>query len=99
MSLQLGGKEHHKVTPHNNPHTRDLLGKTQMPGCLFSEEKQQRTKEEAGFLYRVSWGWGFPGLSEIGVLWPDRGARSEVSGFQAQGLVGFCGLILGFFSL
>ena len=29
VSWQLGAKEYHKVTPHNKPHTRDLLGKTQ----------------------------------------------------------------------
>ena len=27
ISWQLGAKEYHKVTPHNKPHRKDLLGK------------------------------------------------------------------------
>ena len=41
----------HKVTLHNKPHTRYLLGgKTQEGGCLCLDEKQQRTEQEVGFL-------------------------------------------------
>jgi hypothetical protein len=34
-------KEYHKVTLHNKPHTKDLLGEPQEDGCLWLGEKQQ----------------------------------------------------------
>jgi hypothetical protein len=43
-------KEHHNVTLHNKPHTRDLLGEIQEGGCLSLVEKQQETEWEASFL-------------------------------------------------
>jgi hypothetical protein len=45
VSWQSRDKEYHKVTPHNTPHTRDLLGKTQEGG--------KTTEWEAGFRERV----------------------------------------------
>lgn len=47
-------------TTHNKPHTRDLLRKTQEGGYLYSEEKQQKTEQEAGFIY------GFLCIGEVG---------------------------------
>jgi hypothetical protein len=53
LSWQTGAREYHKVTPHNKPHTRDLLRKIQEGGCLCSGKKQQGTEQGAG-LYMAS---------------------------------------------
>lgn len=53
VSWLLGAKEYHKVTLHNKPHKRDILGKTEEGGYHCWCEKQQRMKQVTG-LYRVS---------------------------------------------
>lgn len=55
-----GIEEYHKDTPHNKPHTRDLLRKTQKDGCLFLDKKQQETEQETD-LCKVSQGEVFQG--------------------------------------
>lgn len=54
VSLQLGAKEHQKVTVHNKPHTRALLRKIQQGARLCSGEEQQRRKQA---LHRASGEW------------------------------------------
>ena len=57
----MGSKEDHRVTPHNKPHTRDLLGKTER----VLAGREAATEQEAGFmkgclgagLYRVACDW------------------------------------------
>lgn len=49
-SWQSGAKQQHKVTLHNKPHTRDLLGKTKEGGCLCSGKKQEVTEQKARFV-------------------------------------------------
>lgn len=40
VSWQSGAREYHRVTPYNQPHTRDLSVETKEGGCLCSDEKQ-----------------------------------------------------------
>lgn len=49
VSRQLGAKEDHRVTPHNKPHTSDLLGKTQRVAAS-AEAEAQGAEPEASFL-------------------------------------------------
>lgn len=46
-------------------------------------EKQPRTEWEAG-LYRVSWGWGFPGID--GISRPEFGVSSGIGGIPSSGI-------------
>jgi len=39
--LAVGNQGYHKVTPHNKPHTRDLLGKTQKMAA-FAQVRSSR---------------------------------------------------------
>ena len=59
-----------KVTLHNKPHTRELLGrKSQEDGCLCLGKKQQGTEQKTGFI-QVSLGCGveqsFPEYGLVG---------------------------------
>ena len=80
VSSQLGGKEYHKVTPHNKPHTRRLLGETEEGGCLCLGEKQWGTEWEAGFIQ------GFLGAEffrmEIFRMETGRFSNSGIGGFS-----------------
>ena len=66
-------------------------GKTQDGGCLCSKEKQHRAEQEVGFTRTSGEGDFQAGRGLVGFY-------ALILG-QAQGLVGFCNLILRIFSL